>query len=110
MVEIIIVIQPKKLAATKAKLIEVGFPAYTCQRAKGRGRKPRTYRLPDGSFGRTNLVNKRILNVMVPDSACDLVVQALLDANCTGTAGDGKIFICPVEKTYKVRTGTGEEG
>ncbi|MDD2978978.1 MAG: P-II family nitrogen regulator [Hespellia sp.] len=104
MVEIIAIIRPTKLAETKRRLIEAGYPGYTCQKAMGRGKKPVAFLLADGTKIRTNLVTKRILNIMVPDEGKNEVVKALMDANSTGNPGDGKIFICPVEKSYNVRT------
>lgn len=104
MVEILAIIRPNRLADTKKKLIETGYPGFTCHKAMGRGKKPVAFMLADGSEIRTNLVNKRILNIMVPDEVEDEVVKAIMDANCTENPGDGKIFICPVEKSYNVRT------
>ncbi len=106
MVEILAIIRPQKLAATKKKLIETGYPGFTCHRAMGRGKKPVAFLLADGTSVRTNLVGKRVLNIMVPDEAEDEVVKAIIDVNSTGNPGDGKIFVAPIEKSYRVRTRT----
>lgn len=104
MVEIIAIIRPNRLSETKQKLIEAGYPGYTCHRAMGRGKKPVDFLLADGTKIRTNLVSKRILNIMVPDEGRMEVIKAIMAANSTGNPGDGKIFVCPVEKSYNVRT------
>lgn len=104
MVEILAVIRPNRLADTKKKLIEVGYPGFTCHRAMGRGKKPVNFMLADGTSVRTNLVNKRVLNIMVPDEVEDEVVKAIIEVNSTGNPGDGKIFVSRIEKSYKVRT------
>lgn len=106
MVEILAIIRPNRLNDTKRKLIETGYPGFTCQRAMGRGKKPVSFMLADGSKIRTELVNKRVLNIIVCDKAQDNVVKAIMEANCYGEPGDGKIFVCPIEKTYRVRTRT----
>lgn len=106
MVEIFAVIRPQRLADTKRKLIEIGYPAFTCHKAMGRGKKPVAFLLADGNTIRTTLVNKRILNIVVPDEAEQEVVKAIMDANSMGNPGDGKIFVCPIEKSYKVRSRT----
>lgn len=106
MVEILAVIRPQKLAETKKKLIETGYPAFTCHKAMGRGKKPVAFLLADGTAIRTNLVGKRVLNIMVPKEAEDDVVKAIIDVNSTGNPGDGKLFVMPVEKSYRVRTRT----
>lgn len=104
MVEILAIIRPQRLAATKKKLIETGYPGFTCHKAMGRGKKPVAFLLADGTTVRTNLVGKRVLNIMVPDEAEDEVVKAIIDVNSTGNPGDGKIFVIPIEKSYRVRT------
>lgn len=104
MVEIVAIIRPNCLSDTKKKLIEIGYPGYTCQKAMGRGKKPVKFMVADGSHIRTNLVNKRILNIIVPDEAENDVVKAIMQVNSTQTQGDGKIFICPIENSFNVRT------
>lgn len=104
MVEILAIIRPQRLAATKKKLIETGYPGFTCHKAMGRGKKPVAFLLADGTTVRTNLVGKRVLNIMVPDEAEDEIVKAIIDVNSTGNPGDGKIFVIPIEKSYRVRT------
>lgn len=106
MVEILAVIRPQKLAETKKKLIETGYPGFTCHKAMGRGKKPVAFLLADGTSIHTNLVAKRVLNMMVPDEAENEVVKAIIEVNSTGNPGDGKIFIAPIEKSYRVRTRT----
>lgn len=104
MVEIMAIIRPNKLAQTKRQLIETGYPGFTCHKAMGRGKKPVAFLLADGTKIRTNLVTKRVLDIVVPDEAEDKVVKAIMDVNSTGNPGDGKIFISKIEKSYRVRT------
>lgn len=103
MVEICAIIRPQRLADTKRKLIEVGHPGFTCHKAMGRGKRPVDFLLADGSTVKSSLVNKRILSIVVEDEAQKDVVKAIIDVNSTGTPGDGKIFVCPIEKSYNVR-------
>ena len=60
--------------------------------------------MADGTPMMTNLVGKRMLSIVVPEEAEKKVIDAILEVNHTGNPGDGKIFVCPVEKTYHVRT------
>lgn len=50
-----------------------------------------------------------MITMMVPDSAVDAVVGAILEVNSTGHHGDGKIFVCPLETAYTIRTGERDE-
>jgi nitrogen regulatory protein PII 2 len=43
--------------------------------------------------------------MIVPSDAVHEVVSAIMSVNTTGQYGDGKIFICPVETSYTIRTG-----
>ena len=43
--------------------------------------------------------------IVVPDDKVEGVVKAIMEANRTGAAGDGKIFVAPVADSVRVRTG-----
>ena len=55
-----------------------------------------------------NLLPKIKLELVVPDDLADGVVAAIEDAARTGEIGDGKVFVTPVERAIRIRTG--EEG
>lgn len=55
--------------------------------------------------GALDQVLKTKLEIMVPDELVDAVVQTIQRAAHTGLAGDGRIFVIPIEKTVKIRTG-----
>ncbi len=46
-----------------------------------------------------------LLDIGVSDHFVDATVQAILKGGRTGTVGDGKVFVIPVEKVYRIRTG-----
>jgi nitrogen regulatory protein PII 2 len=55
-------------------------------------------------------VPKRLLTIVVPDDVVTKIVKSLIKVNQTGKAGDGKIFVSPIEGAFRVRTGeTGGE-
>lgn len=105
MVEIIAVVRPDKTSATKRAILEAGYPGYTCVKVMGRGKLPVDVTLPDGSTAKTSLLPKRLFVIAVEDEGTDAIVEAVMKANSTGSPGDGKIFVVPVETTYNVRTG-----
>ncbi len=104
MVEIYAMIRPNKASLTKKALLDSGYPGFTCIKATGRGRKSIGFELPDGTVIQTSFVQKRLFIILIPDEAELAVVKAIVDVNSTGSPGDGKIFVVPVEKTYQVRT------
>jgi nitrogen regulatory protein PII 2 len=119
MKEIIAVVRPKKVGATRSVLVELGFPSMTVAAVIGRGRqrgiagevsveqKP----LSKGELRKTGLkyVPKRMLSVVVPNGDVKAVVNAILRVNATGSYGDGKIWVCPIDDALRVRTGEAGE-
>jgi nitrogen regulatory protein PII 2 len=131
--EICAIIRRDKLPETKAALAAIGFPSLTIQSVEGRGRQkgdiacsladmdqdgatcnslhvklkatPSTYALEHTLPKVALFVPKRMITMMVPAAAVDEVVAAILSVNTTGQYGDGKIFVCPVETSYTIRTG-----
>jgi hypothetical protein len=45
------------------------------------------------------------MEIVVEDNQVDMVVDKLISAARTGEIGDGKIFISPVERIVRIRTG-----
>lgn len=120
MKEIIAIIRPKKVGATRKALEVLGFPSQTASAVMGRGRQRgiasevETDLSPDalarGKGSAMKYVPKRMLNIVVPDSEVDAVLAVIVRVNQTSQIGDGKIFVCPMESALRVRTGeTGEQ-
>jgi len=120
MKEIIAVIRSNKLGRTKRALADAGFPAYTCRKVMGRGKKvidPTFFQLgieeeelsatPVGEFlaGVSRLISKRLITMFVPDEHVQPIVDILIEANSEGNSGDGKIFVLPVGEDYRIRDG-----
>ena len=55
-----------------------------------------------------NLLPKIKMEVVVPDAFAEAAMEAIEGAAYTGEIGDGKIFVYPVERAIRIRTG--EEG
>lgn len=130
MKEITAIIRRDKLPETKKILENLGYPSLTIQSVEGRGRQkgamcaemdsempdsfctavklkptPSTYAL-DHTLPKIALyVPKRLLTIVVPDDAVSAVVKSIIRINQTGRAGDGKIFVTPIEGALRVRTG-----
>jgi len=120
MKEIVAIIRPKKVQATKDALEQLGFPGVTALAVIGRGRQrgiagevnydfsPEL--LGQGKSGGMKYVPKRMLALVVKDDDVDTVVQTIINVNQTAQIGDGKVFVCPIEDAVRVRTDeTGEQ-
>ncbi|SDF08164.1 P-II family nitrogen regulator [Desulfovibrio legallii] len=119
MKEVIAIIRPNKVTATRKALDRLGFPCMSAVAVLGRGKQrgiadevavqisPIVRGL--GSFKGMPYVPKRLLSIVVPDAMTDKVVDTIIKVNQTGDIGDGKLIVCPVEDALRVRTGeTGE--
>ena len=51
------------------------------------------------------LSEKVMLDIGVSEGFVETVVQAIMHSAGTGEVGDGKIFVCPVDQIYRIRTG-----
>lgn len=130
MKEITMIIRRDKLPETKKALDDIGYPSMSIQSVEGRGRQrgalcaemdaelpesycttarlkptPSTYALEHSLPKVALYVPKRMLTVVVPDDVVTTIVKSVIAVNRTGKAGDGKIFVSPIEGALRVRTG-----
>jgi nitrogen regulatory protein PII len=56
-----------------------------------------------------SLLPKMQIEVVVPDNLVDDAVAAIITAARTGEIGDGRVFVIPVEQSYRIRTGERSE-
>lgn len=107
MKEIMAIIRLNKVSQTKMALAEAGFPAFTCRKVLGRGKKPIDFILSNNPIQSSKLIPKRAFTLIINDNDVDKVVKVIMNVNCTGNPGDGKIFVMPVMESYQVRNGQG---
>jgi nitrogen regulatory protein P-II 1 len=102
---IVAVIRPDKLNDVLEALFNCEVRGLTLTRAQGHGgeiEKVETYR---GTTVKMELVDKVRLDIGVSEPFVEPTVEAVMRAARTGEVGDGKIFVLPVEKVYRIRTG-----
>ncbi len=104
MVKIEAIIKPFKLDEVKDKLHEIGIQGITVSEVKGFGRQKGHTELYRGSEYVVDFLPKLKLEIVVADSLCDGVVEAITETAHTGKIGDGKIFIIPVQEAVRIRT------
>jgi nitrogen regulatory protein PII len=98
-------IKPFKLDDVKSALMEIGVKGITVSEVKGFGRQKGHTELYRGSEYHVDFLPKSKLEVVVPDSQVDPVVEVITKVARTGQVGDGKIFILSVEDAIRIRTG-----
>ncbi|MBB4662662.1 P-II family nitrogen regulator [Conexibacter arvalis] len=94
----------------RLELLELGFPSLTIIEVKGSGRQKGITEHYRGSSVTNYLRPKVKLECVVADGDAQTIVDTILKHARTGSIGDGKVFVIPVEQAYRIRTGeSGEE-
>ena len=101
------IIQPDKLDLVREALIDAEITRITVSRVAGHGRQMEEdlYR---GKKVVPNLISKVRLDIAVNDEFEDITCKAIIKAarsDGDGKVGDGKIFVVPLEKCIRIRTG-----
>ena len=103
-------IKPYVLEEVKQALTDVGVKGMSVSEVKGFGRQKGHTELYRGSEYQVDFLPKLKLEIVVAEEQTDIVVDVIAKTACTGKIGDGKVFVLPVEKALRIRTGeTGEE-
>ncbi len=102
---ITVVIRPEKLSDVLEALYKAEVRGLTISRAQGHGGETEQVETYRGTTVKMGLVEKVRIDIGVSDPFEEVTVKAVLDAARTGKVGDGKIFVIPVEKVYRIRTG-----
>ena len=105
MKKIQVIIKPFKLDDVKQALGDLNVVGMTVSEVKGFGRQKGHSELYRGAEYIVDFLPKVNIEVVVPDDLVDKVVHQLAEAARTGSIGDGKIFVMPVEDAIRIRTG-----
>ena len=103
------VIKPFKLDEVREALADVGVTGLTVSEVKGFGRQKGHTELYRGAEYVVDFLPKVKVEVVVKTEDLDRCVDAIVNVARTGKIGDGKIFITPVERVVRIRTGDLDE-
>ncbi len=99
------IIREDKLNDVKDALTEAGIMGMNIQEIRGRGRQGGiTLSGRSGSY-QIDLLPKVQINIVLSEHNLEDTVQAIMRGARTGDAGDGLIFIYPVDEVVRIRTG-----
>lgn len=102
---VVAIIRPEKLEDVKKALEKRGFVAMTVTEVKGRGEQKGIKLQFRGREMEVDLLQKTKIEIVVKDEDVDAVIDTIVKSARTGRFGDGKIFVLPVEKSVRIRTG-----
>jgi nitrogen regulatory protein PII 2 len=107
LLEIVAVIRAERWKQTRQSIFEAGGAGVTQVRVLGRGQQSGLKYLSMLSTDAPQTVGylpKRMVSCAVAAKNADAVVGAIIKANQTGNPGDGKIFVCPLDESIRIRT------
>jgi nitrogen regulatory protein P-II 1 len=98
------IIREDKLSDVKEALREIGIVGLNVFEIRGHGRQGGiTLAGRSGSY-QVDMLPKMQVNIILSEQNLDEVLKIILDAAYTGEAGDGLIFVYPVDEAIRIRT------
>jgi nitrogen regulatory protein P-II 1 len=104
------IVRPEKANDVLESLYRAEVRGVSMSRVQGHGgelERVETYR---GTTVKMGLAEKVRLEIAVSDEFVDATVDALCEGARTGEVGDGKIFVVPLERAIRIRTGDTDIG
>lgn len=99
------IVRKEKLNDVLAQLFEHDIHGVTVTKVRGHGGETENVETYRGLTVKMELTEKIRLDIAVTEPFVDRTVDVILKAARTGEVGDGKVFVLPVEKAYRIRTG-----
>lgn len=103
------IIRPERLAEVKNALFRVGVTGLSVTGVRGHGGEPEIVEYVRGQRIVVEFTEKVELRMAVSEPFVEPAVNAILTAARTGVVGDGKIFVQPLERVIRIRTGEENE-
>lgn len=99
------VIKPFTVTDVKEALEKLSIHGMTAIEVQGFGQQKGHTEVYRGAEYAVDFVTKTKIEVVVNDNQLDEALEAVVTAARTGKIGDGKVWVTPVEKVIRVRTG-----
>lgn len=99
------IIRKEKLNEVLAALFASEIYGISVSKIQGHGGETETVETYRGTTVKMELTEKIKLEIGVTEPFVQKAVDAILKTARTGEVGDGKVFVLPVEKVYRIRTG-----
>ena len=99
------IVRPHKVDDVRDALEKLNIAGMTVTDVRGHGRQKGHTAVYRGKEYSVSLLPKVEIEVVVPDTVAEDVIEAIMTAARTGEIGDGRVFVIPVEQSYNIRTG-----
>ena len=99
------IIRPNKVDEVKDALERLNISGMTVTEVRGHGKQKGHTAVYRGKEYNVSLLPKMEIELVVQDGIVEEAIKAIVQAARTGEIGDGRVFVLPVEQTYRIRTG-----
>jgi nitrogen regulatory protein P-II 1 len=106
---VVAVLRPEKVNDVLEALFRADVQGLTISRVHGHGGETERVETYRGTTVKMELSEKVRVEIGVSDHFVAPTVDAIAQAARTGEVGDGKIFVLPVERIVRIRTGEVDE-
>ena len=98
------IVRPFKMEDLKDALAQIGITGMTVSEVKGSGRQKGHTEVYRGSEYTLEFPPKIKFEIIVTEDRVRKTVESIVEAARTGKAGDGKVFVLPIEQVIRIRT------
>lgn len=99
------IVRPNKVDEVKDALERLNISGMTVSEVRGHGKQKGHTAVYRGKEYNVSLLPKMEIELVVEDGIVEDAIKAIVQAARTGEIGDGRVFVLPVEQTYRIRTG-----
>ncbi|GGK31820.1 nitrogen regulatory protein P-II [Deinococcus malanensis] len=99
------IVRPERVQQVKESLFQAGISGLTLSRVSGHGGEQELVEHYRGTRVMVEFRDKVEVRMAVSEPFVDAAIQAICSGARTGEVGDGKIFVQPLERVVRIRTG-----
>jgi len=99
------IVKPSKVDDIKRALQAEGVNGMTVSETRGFGRQKGHTEIYRGAEYTVDFIPKVRIEVLADDAECDHIVDLIVSTANSGSIGDGKLWVTPVETVVRIRTG-----
>jgi nitrogen regulatory protein PII len=99
------IVRPNKVDEVKEALAKLSILGMTVTEVRGHGKQKGHTAIYRGKEYNVSLLPKMEIDVVVANDQVEDAIKAIIQAARTGEIGDGRVFVIPVEESYRIRTG-----
>jgi nitrogen regulatory protein PII len=99
------IVRPNKVDEVREALEQLNISGMTVTEVRGHGKQKGHTAIYRGKEYNVSLLPKMEIELVVDDDIADDAIKAIIQAARTGEIGDGRVFVLPVDQSFRIRTG-----